>query len=512
VSGGKVWLVGAGPGDPGLITVRGMELLGKADVVLHDALAHSSLLDACRPGAEVKDVGKRPGLRSTSQAAITAELIALARAGKRVVRLKGGDPLLFARGAEEALALSEAGVPFEIVPAVPSPVGSAAYAGISLTHRELSSSVTFITGSDREEVAWSPEAWRKLATATDTICVLMGMRNIEAITQAIIEGGRAPTTPAAVLHWGTRPEQRVAVATLADIASVARERGLTNPSIIVVGEVVALREKLRWFDVRPLFGKRVLVPRPADQARDTARAIRERGAAPVVIPALETVAVPPNADVDRTLAALTAYDWVLFTSRNGVEHCFEALARAGKDARAFGPAKVAAVGRRTAEALAARGVLADAVAEEQVGEGLVREVLSHGTPRRVLWVRPRVARDALPAELAAVGAVVDEVVVYETRVASGASRAAQAVQDGAIDVVLFTSGSMVEILVDALGSDARSALSGVVVASIGAVTTAAAEKLGIRVDVKGTSRGVDGLLDALEEHLASGALPVSDKE
>jgi uroporphyrinogen III methyltransferase/synthase len=512
VSAGKVWLVGAGPGDPGLITVRGFELLGKADVVLHDALAHPALLDACRPGAEVKDVGKRPGLRSTSQAAITAELIALARAGKRVVRLKGGDPFLFARGAEEALALVAAGVPFEVVPAVPSPVGAAAYAGISLTHRELSSSVTFITGSDREEVAWSPEAWRKLATATDTICILMGMRNIEAITQAIIEGGRPGTTPAAVLHWGTRPEQRVAVATLADIAEVARAAGLKNPSIIVVGEVVALRQRLRWFDARPLFGKRVLVPRPADQARETAKAIRERGAEPVVLAALETVAVPPSGEVERTLASLTAYDWVVFTSRNGVEHFFEALARAGKDARAFGPAKVAAVGSKTADALAFRGVLADAVADEQVAEGLAREVLSQGTPERVLWVRPKVARDVLPAELAAAGAAVDEVVVYETRPAAGADRAAEAVRDGSVDVVLLTSGSMVKALVEALGPGAARALARVIVASIGPVTTAAAEELGVHVDVKGASHGVDGLLDELEAHLASGSLPASEKE
>src|SRR5690348_355698 len=290
---GKVWLVGAGPGDPGLISVHGLEVLREADVVLYDALAHPALRAVCREDAELRDVGKRFGQPSSAQLAINAELVSLARAGKRVVRLKGGDPLLFARGAEEALALAEAGIPFEIVPAVPSPIGAAAYAGISLTHREVSSSVTFITGSDREEVAWSPEAWRKLATATDTICVLMGMRHIEAITQAIIEGGRPPSTPAAVLHWGTRPEQRVAVATLGDIAAVARASGLKNPSIIVVGEVVALRDKLRWFDARPLFGKRVLVPRPADQARDTARAVRDRGAAPLVIPALETVAVPP---------------------------------------------------------------------------------------------------------------------------------------------------------------------------------------------------------------------------
>jgi uroporphyrinogen III methyltransferase/synthase len=294
---------------------------------------------------------------------------------------------------------------------------------------------------------------------------------------------------------------------LGDIAVAARAQGLKNPSIIVIGEVVALREKLRWFDARPLFGKRVLVPRPADQAKDTARALRERGAAPVVIPALETVAVPSSVEVDRLLAALTVYDWVLFTSRNGVEHCFELLARAGKDARAFGAARVAAVGRKTADVLAGRGIRADAVAEDQVAEGLVREVLSYGNPKRVLWVRPRVARDVLPAALAAAGASVDELVAYEARVTPALSRAAEAVRDRSVDVVLLTSGSMVRALVEALGAGASGALSGVTVASIGPVTTGAAEGLGVRVDVKGESNSVDGLLDALEAHLAMGKLP-----
>ncbi|HEX3774993.1 MAG TPA: uroporphyrinogen-III C-methyltransferase, partial [Polyangiaceae bacterium] len=270
---GKVFLVGAGPGDPGLITVRGLEVLSHADAVLYDALAHPALLEAC-PNADKRNVGKRYGQESASQSAINAELIELAREGKQVVRLKGGDPLLFARGAEELAALREAGIEFEIVPAVSSPVAAAAFSGIPLTHRDLSSSVTFITGSDREGKEWSPESWLKLATATDTICILMGMRRIEQIMQAIIAGGRDPETPAAVVQWAGRPEQRVVAGTAADIAARARAERITNPAVIIVGEVVTLREQLRWFDSRPLFGKSLLVPRPLAQGAATAAAIR----------------------------------------------------------------------------------------------------------------------------------------------------------------------------------------------------------------------------------------------
>ena len=269
---GKIWLVGAGPGEPGLITVRGHRCCRARTSCLYDALAHPALLEHC-PQAEQRNVGKRYGEDSAAQDEIIQQMIELARAGKRVVRLKGGDPLMFARGAEEALALAEAGVKFEIVPGVSSPVATSAYAGISLTHRELSSSVTFITGSDRAGKDWSPESWKKLATATDTICVLMGMRRISEITQAIIDGGRAPSTPAAVIHWGARPEQRVVTATLERIADAAAEAGPEEPCRSSwSARSCTLREKLSWYDSRPLSGKRVVIPRAADQARETARA------------------------------------------------------------------------------------------------------------------------------------------------------------------------------------------------------------------------------------------------
>jgi len=502
--GGKVFLVGAGPGDPGLITVRGLEVLARAEVVLTDALAHPALLDAC-PSAEIRDVGKRYGEESASQDAINQELVALARAGKRVVRLKGGDPLMFARGGEEALALRAAGIDFEIVPGVSSPVAISAYAGIPLTHRDLSKSVTFITGSDRAGKEWSPEAWKKLATATDTICVLMGMRRLPEIAAAILEGGRAPETPAAVIQWGTRPEQRVVTAPLSRIAESTRAAGLKNPAVIVIGDVVGLRESLRWYDSRPLFGKTLFLPRPAEQGRVTAHAIRERGAEPLVIPMIEIAPPPDPARLDRAIDELDRYAWVLFTSANGVERFFRAIADKGRDARALGRARVGVIGPKTALALERFGIRPDLVAREFIGEGLARELVERAPRGRVLLARALVARDALPDALTAAGFEVDVVPVYETRPASDAVRARLSALLGAggVDAALFTSSSTVTETLAALGANGRDMLAAVTVASIGPITTRTLEEAGVRVDVTAERYTVDGLLDALEGHISA---------
>jgi len=499
---GKVYLIGAGPGDPGLITVRGLELLSRADAVLYDALAHPALLDAC-PNAEKRNVGKRYGQDSAVQHAINAELIALARAGKRVVRLKGGDPLLFARGAEELQALREAGIAFEIVPGVSSPMAASAFSGIPLTHRELSSSVTFITGSDREGKDWSPASWQKLATATDTICIFMGMRRIEEIMQAIIDGGRNAETQVAVVQWAARPEQRVVSGTLSSIAARVRAEGITNPAVIIVGEVVALRDELRWFDNRPLFGKSLLVPRPAEQGRATAAAIRARGAHARLLPAIEIRDPADPAPLKRAIAELSSFEWVLFTSANGAMRFTRALSAAGLDARAFASAKIGAIGPKTASSLESFGLRADVVAEEFIGEGLAQAVLAHGVPRRVLLARAQVARDALPELLRAAGAQVEVVPVYETVVADAGAALRAHFERGEIDVALFTSSSTVNAVVDTLGEQAAQLLSRVTVASIGPITSQTLSDRGIRADVVAKTFTVDGLLDALETHFSS---------
>lgn len=498
---GKVWLVGAGPGDPELITWRGRELLGLAEVVLYDALSHPDLLELC-PQAEIIDVGKRYGQRATPQAEITAKLLELSRQGKAIVRLKGGDPLLFARGSEEALALSEAGVPFEIVPGVTSPVAASAYAGISLTHRDASSSVTFITGSDREGKEWSPEAWQKLATATGTICVYMGMRRITEISQAVIDGGRDPHTPAAVVRWGARPEQQTVVGTLQNIAEVAHRAGLESPAIIIIGEVVSLRDKLRWYDNQPLFGRRILVPRPVEQARATAALMRQRGAIPVIQPAIEIRPAVDRGALERAVATAKSYDWVIFTSQNGVRAFFAEVDAAGLDARVFGTAKVAVIGPKTGQALRERGIVADFCAEKFVAESLLEGLRAQpGMLDRVLIPRAKEARELLPEALRASGAQVDVVVAYETVPVSGVARDAlqHAVEDDA-EIVLFTSSSMVEAVCLALGAEARAILAQKVVACIGPVTRATALTRGLAVDVEAEEYTVDGALDALARY------------
>jgi uroporphyrinogen III methyltransferase/synthase len=496
-----VWLVGAGPGDPSLITVRGLEVLERADVVLYDALSHPALLAACRADAELRDVGKRGGKQNPSQSWITAQLVDLARAGKSVVRLKGGDPMLFARGAEEAEDLAAAGVDFEIVPGLSSPVAAAAYAGISLTHRDMSSSVTFITGSDREGIEWTPDAWRRIATASDTLCVLMGMRRIDEITAALLAGGRSPETPAAIVQWGARPEQRVLVSTLEAVAAEAHRQGLSNPAVIIVGEVVALREKLRWYDKRPLFGKRLLVPRAAHQAHDTAKAIRERAAEPILFPVIEIDGPADPEPLRRAVAEVSKYDWVLFTSTNGVDRFFAEVERAGRDARALGGLRVAAIGPGTASSLERRGIRADLVAREFVGESLARSVLSMGV-RRALLPRALVARDALPKLLREGGAEVDVVCAYVTRPVDRkrGEELRALVAAGGIDVAIFTSSSTVTGVVDLLGEGAVEALGRIKVASIGPVTSATLRERGVRVDVEATEYTVNGLLDALVEY------------
>jgi uroporphyrinogen III methyltransferase/synthase len=498
----KVWLVGAGPGDPTLITVKGLRCLKQADVVLYDALAHPALLEECRADALLVSVGKRYGVHTVEQAEITRMMIEHARLGRYVVRLKGGDPYLFARGAEEAEALADAGVRFGVVPGIASPLGTSTYAGFSLTHRDLSSSVTFVTGTDRHGEHHRPEDWHRLATAGDTLCILMGMRRIEAITAALMEGGRAATTPAAVIEWGARPEQRVATATLSTIAARVRELGLSNPAVIVVGEVVRLREKLRWFDNRPLFGKRLLLPRPSAQAIETAQRIREYGAEPVVLPLIAIEAAPDPARVVQAVRSLASYDWVVLTSANGAERLIDALAAEQLDARAFGAAKIATIGPKTAEPLRQLGLRPDLVAKEYVAESLVSDLRHQSRLGRVLVFRAAEARELLPEQLRASGADVDVVAAYSTRRLSGesADALAAAVARRAFDAILITSSSMAVALLDALGPSAQESLKDVVLASIGPVTTATLSQRGVRVDVTAQVHTIDALLRALADH------------
>lgn len=501
----RVWLVGAGPGDPGLITLRGLELLRAADVVLYDALAHPALLEECRPDALLVSVGKRYGAHSVEQPEIIRMLIEHARIGRSVVRLKGGDPLLFARGAEEAQALAEANIRFGIVPGICSPMGASTYAGLPLTHRDLSSSVTFVTGTDKFGKPHELAEWHRLAWAADTLCILMGMRRIDEITAALIEGGRSGSTPTCVIEWGARAEQRVLVATLQSIASAVAEQGFKNPAVIVVGDVVGLREQLRWFDNRPLFGKRLLIARAPEQAATTAQLVRQRGAEPVCIPLISIEDPEDGAAVDSAVSQLSTYDWVLLTSANGAERLLRALERRGLDARAFGSAKIGVIGPKTAEPLTRFGLRPDLVAKDHLAEGLLRDLRSQAPMRRVLVFRAAEAREVLPEELRARGVEVDVVAAYRTRRLGEPQSAAlrQSVATGALDAVLVTSSSMALALVEALGPEARNLLADLVVASIGPITGKTLVQLGVEPDVTASAYTIPGLLDALESHIVT---------
>jgi uroporphyrinogen III methyltransferase/synthase len=477
-----VYVVGAGPGDPGLLTVRGAELLARADVVVHDRLAESSLLDLAPPTAERVDVGKNPG-GPVDQDAINRLLVEHGRRHQTVVRLKGGDPFVFGRGGEEALALQAAGIAFEVVPGITSAVAVPAYAGVPVTHRGLSTSFTVVTGHSRHAPE-RPTDWEALARAGDTIVVLMGVAHRREIAEKLIAGGLAPDTPVAAITWGTRPEQSSTRTTLEKLADTPME----PPATIVIGKVAGL--DLRWFEDKPLFGVRIIVTRAREQAGTLSRGLRDLGAHVVELPAIE-IAEPADqgAALEQAAARVGDYDWVVFTSANAVERF---LARVG-DARRLATAKIAAIGPGTAEALAARTLRADLVPERFIGEALVEafpEAPADG-PGRVLMPRAAVARDVVPDGLRAKGWELDVVEAYRTvpvRPPAGADTSEA-------DVITFTSSSTVANFV-ALGLPVPPC-----VACIGPVTAKTAEDHGLRVDITAEEHTIEGLIQALRRSL-----------
>lgn len=500
---GKVWLVGAGPGDPGLITVAGLERLREADVIVYDRLVSPRLLEhSDLAGAELIYMGKVAGEGNHDQSKINDLLIEKARLGKRVVRLKGGDPFVFGRGGEEAEALRAAGVPFAVVPGVTSATAVPAYAGIPVSHRGLAATFVVVTGHEDPDKGEPAIDWERLATAVDTLVLLMGVKTLPETVDRLIAGGRSPETPVAVIRWGTTPDQRTVTGTLADIVQRVRAAKLQPPAITVVGEVVRLRETLAWFEDRPLFGKRVLITRTRRQASTLARLLADEGAAPIELPAIEIEPAADEAATEAALGGLRAgvYGWVVFTSANAVQLFFGLMRERGLDARAFAGAKAAAIGPATADALAERGIVADAVPEEYIAEGVVealRPLLRSGD--RVLVPRAEGARPALIEGLSALGAKVDEVALYRAAVPKEAPAEALALlRDGGIDVVTFTSSSTVRNLAALLDGDVE-CLREAMVACIGPITADTARELGLRVDVVASEHTVPGLVAALRE-------------
>lgn len=483
-----VYLVGAGPGDPGLLTVRGDEVLRRADVVVYDRLSVEALLDLAPPGAERISVGKALGVVTMPQDDINALLVERGRTGATVVRLKGGDPFVFARGGEEAAALAAGGVPFEVVPGITSAIAVPAYAGIPVTLRHSSTSFTVVTGHEDPSVGDDGTVdWQAVAQVGGTIVILMGVARLAKIAAELMAGGLPPDTPAAAVRWGTRSEQSTTRATLATLA----DHPLASPSVIVVGEVAAV--DLAWFEGRPLFGRRIVVTRTREQASELAVALRRAGAHPVEVPVIEVVDPLDDGAALRAAAAdLASYAWVVVTSPNGAQRLLVAMAEAGLDARAFGPALVAAMGPGTARALAHGGIRADLLPGRFVAESLLEAFPDPpGGGGRVLLARAEVARDVLPDGLRSRGWEVDVVDAYRTVPAPITDDQRAAVSTA--DCITFTSSSTVERFLDAFGADAVPPI----VACIGPVTAATARERGLAVDVEAHVHTIAGLVDAL---------------
>ncbi len=492
---GSVTLVGAGPGDPDLITLRGVEALRQAEVIVYDYLAPCDLLDYAPPGAERIYVGKKAGRHACTQEQINALLVRLAREGRRVVRLKGGDPFVFGRGGEEAEALAAAGIPCEVAPGVSSAVAVPAYAGIPVTQRGLASSMAIVTGHEDPGKPQSDLDWPALARM-DTLVFLMGVANLGVIAAALMAQGRAPGTPVAVIQWGTLGRQRTVTGTLADIAARVQQAGLGAPAVTVVGQVVTLRDRLRWFERRPLFGLRVLVTRTLEQSGRLTAALRGLGAEVLQCPLIETAPPASWERLDAAIRRLGDYQWLVLTSANGVGAFFARLTEAGLDARALAGVRVAAIGPATAAELARHGVRADVVPSQYTGAAIAEAMGAVGG-QRVLLARAGVANPALAERLRAGGAEVEEAVAYRTLRPAGLETRLPALL-AAADIITFTSGSTVRHLVEALGPGiAAQALERVAVACIGPVTAEAARSAGLQPAIIAGEYTIDGLIRAI---------------
>jgi uroporphyrinogen III methyltransferase/synthase len=501
---GKVYLVGAGPGDPGLVTLRAKECIENGDVIIYDHLANPETLGWARDNAEIIYVGKMPGESRSSQNEINALLIEKAHEGKQVVRLKGGDPFVFGRGAEEAQAIAEAGIPFEVVPGITSSIAGPAYAGIPVTHRAHNSHVTFFTGHEDPAKTESAIDYAALAKLGGTLVMLMGVERLGSITSEMMKHGVRGDLPVALVRWATTGQQETLTGTLRDIAQNAVANGFTPPAVAVFGEVVVLRDKLNWYEKRPLLGKRIVVTRTRKQASVLSSKLRSLGANVIELP---TIRIEPPSDL-REFAELVQdahnYDWIVFTSANGVEAFFDIFFKLYDDAREIGGARIAVIGPATAQRVKDFHLHVDLQPKEFVAEDVVREFKKQGSIEnlKILLVRAEKARDVLPKELSALGAIVDEAFAYrtvpETHDTSGARQ--RLVKHGA-DLITFTSSSTVENFL-ALGLPWP---KGMRVASIGPITSETARDNDLKVEIEAKRHDIDGLVEAIGDFFAGKA-------
>ena len=509
-----MYLVGAGPGDPGLITVRGAELLRSADVVVYDYLSNPKLLDHC-PHAQTIYVGKKAANHSMTQEQINALLVEKGKSGKRVVRLKGGDPFVFGRGGEECEALAAGGVRFEVVPGITAALAAPAYAGIPVTHRDLNSSFTFVTGHEKEEAYREADAksrgagaasdldWSALAKLP-CLAFYMGVKSLPRICQKLIEHGMDPDMPASTIRWGTTPKQKTVAGTVSDLAQKVAEAGLGPPALTIVGRVVLLRATLNWFETRPLFGQTIVVTRTRQQASDLSNRLAELGANVIEAPTIELSAPADWTAGDEILKSMSAFDWIVFTSQNGVQFTKRRLLDLGLDARAFGAARVAAIGDATARAIREELFLSvDLCPESFVAEALADALVAKKVVRgnRFLLLRADIARPILRERLLQDGAAeVRDLPIYQTRSAQSLPPPLiDALAAGEVNWITFTSSSTVKGFISLLGPDARATLGNLRIASIGPITSRTLRELGFDPTVEADTFNVDGLVQAILE-------------
>ncbi len=500
---GKVYLIGAGPGDPGLITVKAKECIQTADVVVYDYLASPLLLDYAGQDAEIIYVGKKGGDHTLSQDKINLLLVDKAREGKNVARLKGGDPFVFGRGGEEAQELLSHGISYEVIPGVTSAVAAPAYAGIPVTHRDHTSFVSFITGHQRPDKKESRMQWDIFAKSDATLVFLMGVKNLSNIVANLMAHGKPADTPVALVRWGTTTRQQTVTGTLATIVGVVEKAGLKSPAIIVVGHVVTLRDELAWFDKKSLFGKKIVITRARAQSSGLVSQLTRLGAQCIEIPTIKIAPPEDKTPLEAAIDRLEEYEWLVLTSVNGVKFFFDTLFEKGKDSRALGHLKFACIGPVTKERLADYGIICDILPGTYRAESVVEAFSGLDmTGKKVLLPRAKKARTILPEQLTHMGAVVDEVTAYETQLADeGKDLLMDMLKAGEIDAVTFTSSSTVTNFLALLeGQDIASLLEGVTLASIGPITSDTIRAKGLAPDIEADSFTIDGLIDALLGH------------
>ncbi|MGD9244443.1 MAG: uroporphyrinogen-III C-methyltransferase [Desulfobacterales bacterium] len=500
---GKVYLVGAGPGDPGLITVKGLECIKNADVLIYDYLASPILLKHAQKHAEILYVGKKGGDHTLSQDEINTLIAEKAQKGLTVTRLKGGDPFIFGRGGEEAEILVKNGIPFEIVPGVTSAIAAPAYAGIPLTHRKFTSTLAFVTGHEDPLKEESSIDWAALAKGIGTLVFLMGVKNLPFITHRLIHHGMDPDTPVALIRWGTTPRQTTVTGTLHTISERAKDAGFKPPAIIVVGHVVKLREMLKWFENRPLMGLRIVVTRAREQASELVERLSDLGAECLECPTITVVPPDDFNPLDTAIQNLSTYEWLVFTSVNGVNFFFNRLYEKNKDVRALRNVNTAVIGPATAKRLFDFGIHSDIVPESYRAESIIKAFGDKDiNGKKILLPRAKEARPILPLELTRMGAIVDEVTAYCTRsVQDNADLLLKRLKDKTIDLITFTSSSTVKNFHALLPSeDLQNLMQGVTVASIGPITADTARNLGFDIHIIAESYTIPGLCEAIKQH------------